>query len=128
MLMGPMLAKTFRIWKIFDNSKLRARRLLTSHLLGLSTAIIGINIILLIIWTAVDPLQADLNSDSASLKYGQCSGGNSSFQTAMFVVFVAYNGALLLLGSFLSYKTRSVVSSFNESHFIAYAVCIYHSN
>lgn len=118
MLMGPMLAKTFRIWKIFDNSKLRARRLLTGHLMGMSAAVISVNLILLIIWTAVDPLKPI----SLENNYYFCGSYNNNFQTGFIIVFAVYNGLLLILGSFLSYKTRSVVSSFNESTYIAYTM------
>lgn len=84
----------------------------------ISGVAIGINAALLIIWTAVDPLQP------STQVLGQCLGNNTPFQNGIKIAFIAYNAILLLLGSILSFLTRNVNSSFNESKFIAFAVIL----
>ncbi len=109
-----------RIWKIFDNSKLRQRRILTSHLLIISGVAIGINLLLLIIWTAVDPLQAIPSGNPR----GRCQGNKTVFQEVFKAIFAVYNSILVVLGAYLCFLTRNVNSSFNESKFIGYTVCL----
>ncbi|KAJ3091755.1 hypothetical protein HK102_013522 [Quaeritorhiza haematococci] len=124
--MGPMLAKTFRIWKIFENAAIRSRHLLNKHLLVMSGVVIGIEVLLLAIWTGVDPVRpvvSESGVDASILySYEKCYGNSGPFQNAMLAVIAVYNMLLLLFGSFLSYKTRNVHSTFNESRYIGYSM------
>ncbi|KAJ3277891.1 Transcription factor unc-86 [Borealophlyctis nickersoniae] len=123
-VMGPMLVKTFRIYKIFDSNRLRAHKLQDSQLLGMSSIVVAGELILLIVWSAGDPVRAILVDSSSSELYTsqKCLGAHPDFQQGLLGCFIAYNALLLALGVVMSYKTRNVHSSFNESRYIAYAI------
>ncbi|KAI9092833.1 periplasmic binding protein-like I [Phlyctochytrium arcticum] len=123
-VMGPLLAKTFRIYQIFNSKRLRSRTLRNSHLIGMFAFVLSGQLALLVIWTAFDPISPANVISTSSNFYGviSCQGKEPVFQNAMFVAFIAYNCLLLGAGSALSYKTRNVHSSFNESKYIAYTI------
>ncbi|KAJ3279707.1 hypothetical protein HK104_001228 [Borealophlyctis nickersoniae] len=68
-VMGPMLVKTFQIYKIFDSNRLRAHKLQDSQLLGMSSIVVAGELILLIVWSAGDPVRAILVDSSSSELY-----------------------------------------------------------
>lgn len=115
---------TGRVYKIFSNSRLRTRMLLNSHLLAMYGVVLAGELLLLVIWTGYDTLIPTKIQSAASSLYvfEACRGKHERFQGGMFIAFIIYNALLLGAGSIMSYKTRKVHSSFNESKYIAYAV------
>ena len=119
-VMGALLAKNYRIWRIFDNDKLRSRVITNRELLYFSAVIVGIEMLLMGILMIDRPTPKILISGSSTLyHYQACQTNNTLFQKVMTGVLFAYNGLLVFIGSLLAFKTRKVVSSFNESKFIA---------
>ena len=120
LVMGNLLAKNYRIWRIFDNDKLRSRVITNKELLYFSGIIVGIEIILVGVLMH-DPLQPVVLKSSTSIlyQYQACNCSNTSFQTIMTWIIFGYNLLLVIIGSVLAYLTRKVISSFNESKFIA---------
>lgn len=115
--MSSLLVKVFRIWRIFDNqSKLSASASLNNTRLFIYAAgLISVNVIILIVWSAIDPLMPSAASD-ATTTWVQCS---SKYQTVFTGVLLGYNGLLLLAVSILALLTRGVFSQFRESFWIA---------
>lgn len=116
-VMSSLLVKVFRIWRIFDNqSKLsNSSSLSNTRLFMYASGLVLINVIILIVWSAIDPLVPSIASDS-STSWVQCT---STHQNIFMGVLLAYNGLLLLAVSILAILTRGVFSQFRESFWIA---------
>ena len=124
-VMSNMLVKTWRIWKIFDTSKLRARAIHNKDLMVGSSAITAIQVALLLFWTLYDPPVPVLKQSSLSdfYQYQECQGSNAVFQTVWGAVVLSLNAILIIAGAVLAFFTRNVTSSFNASKYIA--LCMY---
>ncbi|XP_006812319.1 gamma-aminobutyric acid type B receptor subunit 2-like [Saccoglossus kowalevskii] len=54
---GAMFSKTWRIHKIFTNKKVKSIKIQDAHLLGIVLVLISVDVIILVLWTSVDPLR-----------------------------------------------------------------------
>ena len=87
----------------------------------MSALVIGINLILLIVWTAIDPL--DVVTDVQ--QFVRCDGTSRTFQNAFIGVFAAYNVSLVLLGNFIVINNCNLTCRFvsivqDEKHSIEF--------
>ncbi|ORZ32254.1 periplasmic binding protein-like I, partial [Catenaria anguillulae PL171] len=120
--MGATAAKAYRIWKVFDNSTLRKLNKLSDGYLFLGcSAIILVQVCILLVWTFVAPLQPKYKKTVTSYYY-ECASNSPDFDRIMTISSLVYNGILLLTVSYLAYKTRKAYSSFRESVFIMYSL------
>ena len=101
MTMSSMIAKTWRIYMIFNNPYLKRRNIRNHHLLGFVGAIVAIEILLVGIWTAVDPLKATL-VPQVTFQILTCATGSTgnSIGIALYVI----NGLMIVVGLFLAYE------------------------
>lgn len=120
---GALFAKTYRIWTVFRGLKTLKRANVTNQQLGIIVAIfVGIEIILLIVWTAVSPLQYRTIPDGTPTipnDYENCYSENSHI---FFAIGLAIKGAYLILGIVMAFVTRKVQSDFSESKYISFSV------
>jgi ABC-type branched-subunit amino acid transport system substrate-binding protein len=120
LIFSHIIAKTFRIWRIFYYKK--SVKILDVDLLKVTFSSLLLEIVVLCCWTFIDglplivPIQAP---DDNSIVYLRCGSNESFVKTVLLYVLVGYNGLLFIGASFLAYKVRNVDSAFNESKQIA---------
>ena len=127
LIMSNLLAKTYRIWKIFHNVKMTTLVITDRALLKFTALTLFINIGLLLGYTFVDGLPRDALRFVPELNgfdtvYVGCTDLDT-FGRRLFVgLLFGFNIAMVLLGCIAAYLTRKVDSSFNESRFIGFAM------
>jgi hypothetical protein len=125
-ILGTTFSKTWRIARILGNDKMQPLVIPTSFLLRIFGCIVGIDIVILVIWTAVSPMSAtvsvvDLNRPI--LSYMTCSPPNLTAHFALLGIEIAYKGILILVSIVVAWKTRSVkLLLFNESRYIGFTI------
>ncbi|KAJ3374912.1 hypothetical protein GGF31_005634 [Allomyces arbusculus] len=121
LFLTAVAAKTWRTWKIFDNKSLAKLHNLTDTRLFLATmAIVLVQAIVLVLWTLLAPMKPVLVATTSSISYKCESANKVALGTLFQTISLVYNAIILLVVSFLAYKTRKVYSTFRESKFIAY--------
>ncbi|KAI9179368.1 hypothetical protein H9P43_004687 [Blastocladiella emersonii ATCC 22665] len=122
LVVSATAAKSFRIYAIFDNSTLRKLNKLTnSYLLLGCSLIVAVQIGILVVWSVIAPLRPRQRSTFTSY-YFECASDSANLDQAFYIVSLVYNGLLLVVVSYLAYKTRKAYSAFRESRFIFYSV------
>lgn len=129
MFMGALLVKTFRIWIVLKNSnKLQQYRMPYSHVVFALLGLLLIPVVLLIVWSAVDHMSAQLvvtDPFRPSTDYVQCELESGSVGFAFAITLLVYC-ALLTLGAMLMsvrvWKVDRII--FNESVWILFSVYI----
>lgn len=119
---GNILAKNWRIYKIFHNHQLRLSTITTRFLLLCVAALLAVEILLLIIWSGYDApsfVEIDL---ADGVRYYECGGKNSTFSAVLLAVTIIYNSIITFAAAWLAFKTRKVSSAFRESASIAVSV------
>jgi 2',3'-cyclic-nucleotide 2'-phosphodiesterase (5'-nucleotidase family)/uncharacterized membrane protein len=120
---GALFAKTFRIWTVFRGLKTLKRANVTNQQLAIIVSgFVVIELILLIVWTIVSPLQYRTIADatpSIPNDYENCYSENSHI---FFAIGLAIKGAYLILGIIMAFVTRKVQSDFSESKYISFSV------
>lgn len=115
----------WRIWQVFKKVQSIRRRMITNKLLfGIVAGFLAIELIILIVWTAVPEGRLRFTSipdpnPSVLVDYQVCS---SQYALVFFGIFLAYKGVVLLMGIYLSFVTRNVDSDFRESKYIAFSI------
>lgn len=128
LIMGNLLAKTYRIFKIFHNARVTSLVIRDVDLLKFSAAIIILEVILLSLYTFTSGLPTPIIIQSTSdslLKIVKCEVPSSFVQTGGIIWLLGVNFLLVLAAVIIAYLTRNVDSAFNESRYIAYTVYIY---
>ncbi|PJF18437.1 GPCR, family 3 domain-containing protein [Paramicrosporidium saccamoebae] len=128
LIMGNLLAKTYRIFKIFNNARVTSLVIRDVDLLKFTAAIILLEIILLCLYTFTTGLPTPVVIQSTSdslLKIVKCQVPSSFVQTGGTIWLLGVNFLLVLAAVIIAYLTRNVDSAFNESRYIAYTVYIY---
>lgn len=122
LIIGSLLAKTWRIFKIFSNIRVRTASIRDADLLKVVGAILSIFVALLIVATIANgTLHATIEySDVDPLySYYSCHSDNPNVDTALIIVTSILVGVFILILAGLTYFTRHVDSSYNESVYIA---------
>lgn len=128
LIMGNLLAKTYRIWKIFNNIRVTSLVIKDTDLLKFSAIVVIIEIILLSVYTFTSGLPRPVNLQSLSdslLKIVECQVPSSLVQIGMTITLLVFNGLLIIGGVIIAYLTRNVDSAFNESKYIAITMYMY---
>ena len=120
---ASLFAKIWRLGKLVENSR-RCRRVVVKEkdVIIPLIVLLTLNLILLIVWTLVDPRYWERVSDGRSesgdvISYGQCaSPGTTSVVTGSLLLVV--NFVALALANFQSYRNRNIVTDFNEGQYI----------
>jgi trehalose/maltose transport system substrate-binding protein len=130
--MGTLLIKTWRIFSIFNNPYQKKAAASDNFLFGLVGIIVAIEIILMGIWTVVDPMKATIVPQTTmNVLVCRCGG----FGNVMNIVVYCFNGLLILACLAWSELTKRAVNStgsnFNGVDFSKFdestpiTVCIY---
>lgn len=121
---AALLVKTWRIAEIFRNLEhLRTKQISMQSLLLILTIVVGLELVLLVLLTAIDmpvaeAIRQDTDSSLSTYEYRVVCRQTQASQALLWIL-VAYNGSLLAAGVLLSFQTRSLSKTFNESKHIA---------
>ena len=114
-LLCPLLAKHYRIHRIFNMQSLSAQRwgVSDSHVLLLSLGLILPQVVINIVWTVLHPLTPiDITLDNGTgLRDCHASSASAAFAWAS----VAYIGVLLCSAVYLTVRLRHLADEFNQS-------------
>ncbi|KAJ3151669.1 Fungalysin/Thermolysin Extracellular metalloproteinase 5, partial [Irineochytrium annulatum] len=115
---SALLSKTWRIFRIFGNNKKLSASSLSSWGLIRNMAIVSaVEGLIMILWTVMDPPVPAGAFETPDIAFLTCS--SKKYGTIFTGVLFAINGAMLVAGTWLAYKTRNVDAKFRESFFIA---------
>jgi hypothetical protein len=108
---GGIVVKNFRIWRIFGNQSLKIFAVTNTDLIvkGIIPLLV-LEIVILIIWTVVDPF-VPVQSSTPLLEYYQRNKACASQYAWPVGIFLAYNGLLLGAGVLISFLTSKLLSS-----------------
>jgi peptidoglycan/LPS O-acetylase OafA/YrhL len=120
MLYGTLVVKTFRIYRIFENKSLKVRVITNANLMKKEAMIVALMSFLLLIECLSNPLRPEfVYLDTVQIRCESKNGtGNSVILNMVFGVI----GLILLVGVWLSWKTRRVDNYYNESKHIAFSI------
>ncbi|KAJ3189717.1 hypothetical protein HDU85_000001 [Gaertneriomyces sp. JEL0708] len=113
-----LLAKTWRVYKIFFNTKMMIAPINDVKLFYFSAGIVVIELIISIVWVTYDAPSVSIIKMTEVKHMLMCQSSDASFQKRMTAVSMAFNGVLLALTTYLSYQTRDVRAEYNESKWI----------
>ncbi|KAJ3181007.1 hypothetical protein HDU87_001657 [Geranomyces variabilis] len=119
-VLGCLIAKTYRIWRVFANERL-ASPLGIAQILRMAGAFTVGEAFILAVWSGYSPLQPLMVTNKLDGTYTyscQSVTGNSGFIAAIFI----YNGLLLAVATYLAVGTRNVPSKYSEAKYIAFTV------
>ncbi|KAG0019330.1 hypothetical protein BGZ80_005985, partial [Entomortierella chlamydospora] len=121
LVVSNIVAKNFRIYKIFHNIYVTKNVIKDSHLLRIVGTIMLGNLLIMLLWFLKSPpvMQQVTLPDLTS--YWACSTGNAT-STPYFTVMFVYDALLLLLATYLAYMNRNVAANYNECRQIAFVV------
>ncbi|KAG0335568.1 hypothetical protein BG004_008397, partial [Podila humilis] len=121
LVVANIVAKNFRIYRIFHNIYVTKRVIRDSHLLKIVGTILAGNLVIMLVWFIKTPpkLQQITLPDFAT--YWTCDNQHGT-STPFFIVIFIYNAILLLIATFLAYKNRNVAANYNECRQIAFVV------
>eukprot|EP00580_Thalassiosira_gravida_P010497 CAMPEP_0201632718 /NCGR_PEP_ID=MMETSP0493-20130528/6263_1 /ASSEMBLY_ACC=CAM_ASM_000838 /TAXON_ID=420259 /ORGANISM="Thalassiosira gravida, Strain GMp14c1" /LENGTH=851 /DNA_ID=CAMNT_0048104293 /DNA_START=624 /DNA_END=3179 /DNA_ORIENTATION=- len=108
--LAPLLVKTYRMYMLVGKPGLRRHKISHVKTALMMVPFILIEVAILLIFTFVDPSKETslIEQDASTVTYRVvCTHETIAFAT----VQLAYEGAILLVGCFLAYKTRNMVSS-----------------
>ncbi|KAI9004093.1 7 transmembrane sweet-taste receptor of 3 GCPR-domain-containing protein [Gaertneriomyces semiglobifer] len=121
LVMGNVAAKAYRIWRIFDNAKLSSIVITNRDLAKFGGTILGIELVLLALWTALDPPTITTHYTKDSYQY-LCGSANRTVSLLLTIIVYVANALLLAFNGFLAFKTRNVSSEFGEARQIGYTI------
>lgn len=128
LIMGNLLAKTYRIFKIFNNAQVTSLVIRDIDLLKFTVAVLLMEILLLCVYCFPVGLPRPEVIQSQSdplLKVYQCRVPSVALQYVGVISLFTINFILVLCAIVVAFLTRNVDSAFNESLYIAYVVYIY---
>ncbi|KAF9344575.1 hypothetical protein BGX34_005516, partial [Mortierella sp. NVP85] len=121
LVVSNIVAKNFRVYRIFHNIYVAKRVIKDSHLLKITGFILLGNLIIMTVWYAMATPTLEQITMPDLTAYWSCSNATGS-STPFFIPIFAYNGILLLIATYLAYKNRNVAANYNECRQIAFVV------
>ncbi|KAF9433867.1 hypothetical protein BGZ76_008875 [Entomortierella beljakovae] len=121
LVVSNIVAKNFRIYRIFHNIYVTKRVIKDSHLLRIVGTIMFGNLLVMAIWYInTPPTLQRVVRPNFNLQWTCNNAGGSS--TPYFAIMFVYDGLLLLFATYLAYMNRNVASNYNECRQIAFVV------
>ncbi|GAN01001.1 hypothetical protein MAM1_0004c00430 [Mucor ambiguus] len=126
LVIGSIIAKNYRIYRIFQNVfTVRTSRLKSYYLCRLVALFLLIGLIPLIIWYAAFPMQVSDAMISSSTycwlcTYPTATKGNWGHINIAELIVLIWCALLIIVAAFLAFKTRNVNRKWSETTQIAY--------
>jgi len=111
--LAPLLVKTYRMYVLVGKPGLKRQKISHFKTALMMVPFILIEVAILLIFTFVDPSKETslIEQDASTVTYRVvCAHETIAFTT----VQLAYEGAILVVGCFLAYKTRNMKDDFGE--------------
>lgn len=121
LVVSNIVAKNFRVYRIFHNIYVAKRVIRDSHLLKIVSTILAINLIIMGVWFVKTPPKLQQVTMSDFTTYWECNS-QAGESTPFFVALLVYNVSLLLIATYLAYMNRNVAANYNECRQIAFVV------
>ncbi len=131
---GAMFSKIWRVHRLATKSKTdpKTRNVVPWKLWVAVGCLLGVDLVLLTIWSVVDPLRRHVHNfvkepspdpdDDVEIQ-PQLEHCKSNHHNLWLGIMYAYKGLQLVLGLFLAYETRSVkLKQINDSRFVGMAI------
>eukprot|EP00833_Pecoramyces_ruminatium_P002164 jgi/Orpsp1_1/1176196/evm.model.c7180000056734.1 len=118
LMVGALIVKTIRISLIFSGKKIGGSQLADKRLIVYLFGILIPFIILLIIWTTVDPLEMK-DEERSEKQFRKCSSHSTSIIGDVFLF------AILFWAVHAAYTARNAPSAFNETKAIVLSTYVY---
>ncbi|KAF9969956.1 hypothetical protein BGZ73_007480 [Actinomortierella ambigua] len=121
LVVSNIVAKNFRVYRIFHNIYVTKRVIHDSHLLKIVGSLMFGNLIIMTIWFARYPPVVQHTAMSNFTAYWTCDytqGRSMPF----FAVVLVYDVILLLVATYLAYMNRNVAANYNECRQISFVV------
>lgn len=116
LLYGPLVVKTWKVWKVFDNPSLKELNLKNSRLFSYLALALLLEVVISIVFAFVQPVEAVEYNYTFSGGYGdllreKCSDENTVFHILAYAIV-----ALPLMGGlYLAFKTRKVSGDYTDN-------------
>lgn len=125
-ILGTTFSKTWRIARILSNDSLKPLIIPTTFLLKIFGLIVSIDVIILVVWTALSPLEAVVtvvDENRPTMSFISCSAPRPTAHVALLGIEIIYKGLLIIVSAVVAWKTRSVkLLLFSESKYIAFTI------
>jgi len=121
-MLSPLLAKTWRLMRIFSLSTFKVEPIPISALVIIVSALTSVQIIISIVWTILGSSKVVIVNDIHNPKYAFVTCEHTKANKIASYVTYAYNGLLILIGCYLAFKVRKLPKDFNESLWIVRAI------
>ncbi|KAL7746911.1 hypothetical protein RI367_007731 [Sorochytrium milnesiophthora] len=120
LIFANLIVKSYRIYRIFTISG-HIKPMKDSVALSASFTILAVQMIILAVWTIVDPSLPLPVATSPGQYVWTCQSQRTDIRlgTTMPIVLYVYNGLWLLVGVVLAYLTRNLPSDFQEAKYIS---------
>ncbi|XP_070566244.1 gamma-aminobutyric acid type B receptor subunit 2-like [Ptychodera flava] len=128
---GAMFSKTWRVYSIFTNIKMKKKVIRDYRLFGIVGVLLMVDVVILLSWGLKDPLQRKVvegpeqpdpggRDSSIILVMHHCE---SVHMTIWLAAIYIYKGVLMIFGCFLAWETRHVnIPALNDSKYIGMSV------
>ena len=122
---APLLAKTYRVYRIYGGQKLSVVKLSNSRLALIVAALLTMEVGLLAAFQGVSPMRPLIVSRNSGSPlrvhdYGQCSVDSAGLP--LFIALCIEKGVVLILGALMAFSTRRVSATYSESSGIAWSI------
>ena len=126
---SSLFAKIIRVKMLFLNKKITKKKVGIKEVMPIVLACIGVEALLLLIWTLVSPLSYVRDCDEYDI-FGQCMSSfgsctntdNGAYKTVFIPLIAVIHVSVLLYSCVLCYQTRNVSTEFAEGRWISMAM------
>ena len=124
---GALFAKTYRVYKVFNNSKLRKVRFTNADTFRVLFTLCMVDIIIMTLGTVLAPNKVvivDMKTAHGTYPFTECQMKSNEWS----MMGLAYKIVLVLIACYVSWTTKNVNSAYTESKYIMasiYQVAIY---
>lgn len=128
LILGPLMAKTWRLHRIFSLSHLKVQPITLPTLIFIVVALQLVQIIICIFWISLGNINPVIVNDRNDLDEAYVICGTSLANRVCAYITYSYIGLIIIFGSYLSFKVRKLPKDFNESLWIGrtlYNICLF---
>jgi ABC-type branched-subunit amino acid transport system substrate-binding protein len=118
LIIAPLMAKTWRLWKIFSLTDLKVTPVPLSTLIIMVAALVLIQVIICIFWISLGTIQTTTVNDpnDSTVAYVVCKA-NLANRICSYLTY-GYIALVIVFGCYMAFKVRKLPKDFNESKWI----------